>query len=119
MEIVLFFLLIALLDGFLPVYLDWWIFLPANFLLAALFRISGRVSFWLGGLASGMVWLTYGLIISKSNGHILAERVSLVLQLPHPVLLFVALFFLSFFLGGLACLAGVQFKQFFTFSKSS
>jgi hypothetical protein len=118
-EVLLFFLLSAILNGFLPVYLPWWVFIPVNFLLAVFFRMGGKLSFWTGGLASGLVWLVYSVFISNANGHILAERTSLILQLPHPALLFAALFSLAFFLGGLAALAGVQFRNFITYSKSS
>ena len=71
------------------------------------------MAFWLGGFAAGISWLGYSLWLSHENNHVLAPRLTKVLTFPHPVLLFVAVFFIPFLVGGFASVAGVSFKNFF------
>jgi len=114
MEALIFFILIIFGNAVLPIFLDWWILVPCNILMTLPFKLGKGLGFWLGGFGSGFVWLGSSLWISHSNGHILAQRLTKILMLPHPVLLFVVVFFIPFFLGGFSALTGILFKKFIT-----
>jgi len=104
----------CLLGNFLfPFWLSWWIIVPFNILLALPLNVSKGLAFWLGGFASGFSWLGYSLWLSSENEHILAPRLTKILQLPHPILLFSLIFFIPFFVGGISSMTGVMTKKFF------
>jgi hypothetical protein len=112
METLVFILIIAAGNTILPIFLPWWIMVPFNFLAVLPFRISGKAAFWLGGFATGMVWLSGSLWMSYSNQHILAGRITQVLGFGNIAVLFLAEFLLPFLLGGIACMTGTLFKKF-------
>jgi hypothetical protein len=112
METLVFILVIILGNALLPLFLPWWIFIPFNILASFPFRLRPGQAFWLGGMCSGLVWLGWSWWLSLENKHILAGRLWQVLGLPHQSLLFFAEFLIPFLLGGTACMAAIQFKQF-------
>lgn len=112
MELLVFLLVILLGNSLLPVYLPWWIFIPFNLLSSLPFRLSSAEAFTWGGSASGLVWLSWSYWQSHQNQHILAGRLSGVLGLSNSLLLFALEFFIPFMLGGVACMTGIQFKNF-------
>ena len=112
MEVLVFCLLILIGNAALPIFLPWWIIIPYNILATIPFRIRPVQAFWLGGSISGLVWLSWSLFLSIKNQHILADKLWQILHLGHPAVLFAAEFLLPFLLGGIACMASVQFKQF-------
>lgn len=114
MEALIFFVIVLVSNSVLPLFLPWWILVPANILATFPFRLTKGLGFWLGGFASGLVWLGASLWISHSNGHILAQRLTKLLMVPHPVLLFGVEFLIPFLLGGIAALTGIHFKKFIT-----
>ena len=112
METLVFILIILLGNAGLPLFLPWWVFIPFNLLASLPFRLKASQAFWFGGISSGLVWLIWSYWQSYQNQHILANRLWQVLGLGHPVILFFLEFTLPFLLGGIACMAGIQFKQF-------
>lgn len=112
MEILLYFFLVLVLNSILPVWLPWWILLLINLMAVFPFRLGKLSAFFVGGTSAGLSWLTYSLWVSHQNEHILAPRLTKVLSLPHPVLLFLIVFLIPFLLGGLASVTGVSFKKF-------
>ena len=111
MEALVYFFIALIANGVLPVWLPWWILIFANFLLVLPFRLGKSLGFWLGGFASGIAWLSYSLWLSHKNEHILAPRLTKVLSLPHPILLFLLVFLVPFLMGGLSSLSGILFKK--------
>jgi hypothetical protein len=114
MEALIFFVIVLVSNSVLPLFLPWWILVPANILASFPFRLTNGIGFWLGGFGSGLVWLGASLWISGINGHILAQRLSKLFMIPHPVLLFGVEFLIPFLLGGIASLTGIHFKKFIT-----
>jgi hypothetical protein len=112
MEVLVFCLLILIGNAILPLFLPWWIIIPYNIIAAFPFRLRPAQAFWLGGTFSGLIWLCWSFYLSYKNQHILAGKLWQILQLGHPAVLFVAEFLLPFLLGGIACMASIQFKQF-------
>ncbi len=112
MEALVFLVIVLLGNSILPVFLPWWILVPCNLLAVLPFRLGKGLGFWLGGFGSGLVWLGSALWISHGNGHILAQRLTKILMLPHPVLLFGAVFLIPFLLGGISAMTGILFKKF-------
>jgi hypothetical protein len=113
-EALLFFLILLIGNSVLPVLLPWYIIVPINFFAVFPFKLKNSLAFWLAGFASGLVWLFYSLWISHNNQHILAQRLTKVIMLPFPVMLFMAEFFIPFFVGGISALTGSLFKKFIT-----
>lgn len=113
MEALAYFIATFLLNGILPFWLPWYVFVPVNLLLAIPLRLSQSLAFWLGGFSAGIGWLAYSLWLSHANQHILAPRLTQLLKLPHPILLFTLIFALPFLLGGLSGMTGVMIKKFF------
>lgn len=112
MEILIFFVIILIGNIGLPLFLPWWIIVPFNMLASLPFRLRPAQAFWLGGIASGLVWLSWSFIQSAQNQHILAEKLWQILKLGHPSVLFLFEFLLPFLLGGISCMSSIQFKQF-------
>jgi hypothetical protein len=112
MEVLVFCLLVLLGNIGLPLFLPWWIIIPFNMLAALPFRLRPAQAFWLGGLASGLVWLVWAYFLSQQNQHLLADKLWQILKLGHPAVLFATEFLLPFSLGGIACMTSIQFKQF-------
>jgi hypothetical protein len=116
-ESLIFFVLILIGNSLLPIVLPWWILIPFNFLATLPFRLSKGWGFWLAAFGTGSVWLTLTLWISHHNDHLLARRLTDLMALPYPVLLFAVVFFIPFLVGGIASLAGISFKQFLLHGK--
>lgn len=112
METLVFVLVIITGNVVFPVFLPWWTFIPFNLLFALPFRLRPLKAFWAGGISSGLVWLLWSFWQSSANHHLLADRLWQILGLPHRSLLFFAEFLIPFLLGGIACMVGIQFKQF-------
>lgn len=104
--------LTLVMNAVLPIWADWWIIVPINLILALPFRLSKSLGFWLGGFSAGISWLVCSLWISNQNAHILAPRLTQLLKLPHPILLFALIFFLPFILGGFSGMTGSMIKKF-------
>jgi hypothetical protein len=112
-EALIYFIVCLVGNGLLPLWLPWWIIVPINFFFVFPFRFGKGIAFWLGGFASGTAWLAYSLWLSNENQHILAPRLTKLLTLPHPILLFTLIFLLPFVLGGVSSMTGIMFKNFF------
>jgi hypothetical protein len=112
METLVFISIILLGNAVLPIFLPWWVVVPFNVLASLPFRLRPVQAFWFGGIGSGLVWLVWAYWLSHQNQHILAGRLWQILGLPHQSFLFFAEFLVPFLLGGIACMAGLQFKQF-------
>jgi hypothetical protein len=92
---------------------------PINLFMAFPLNLKKGIAFWLGGFASGISWLGYSLWLSSNNNHILAPRLTKLLTLPHPILLFTIIFFIPFFLGGFSSVTGVITKKFLIFNANN
>jgi hypothetical protein len=112
-EALAYFVATLLLNSFLPFWLPWYMIVPVNLFLTLPFRLSKAKAFWLGGFSAGIPWLVYSLWLSNENEHILAPRLTQLLMLPHPILLFALLFLLPFLLGAISGMTGVMIKFFF------
>jgi len=112
-EALVFFLACLVANSILPLWLPWWILVVVNFFLPFPITLSKSMAFWLGGFSAGFSWLGYSLWLSSENEHILAPRLTKLLTLPHPILLFLVIFFIPFLLGGLSSTTGVMTKKFF------
>jgi len=112
-EALIYFSACLLVNSILPIWLPWWILVPVNLFFTFPFAIPKGISFWLGGFASGFSWLGYSLWLSAENEHILAPRITKLLMLPHPILLFSVIFLIPFLIGGISAMTGVMTKKFF------
>ena len=101
--------LFAALAAFLVMWLapgPWWLFLPALALVGFAAAPTGRVAFWAGFLASGLVWAIWAAAIHY-GAPILGGRMARLLPLGgQPFWFFPLNMLLGGLLGGLATAAG-------------
>ena len=84
-------LLIALLSFAVCLYLPWWTVAIVGFVVAVALNLSSGKAFLSGFLAIFILWFTISFVLSSSNEHLLAHKVSvLILKIDSPyVLIFV------------------------------
>jgi len=111
----LFIFILCLIAGYI---LPWWFLIPIAFLTAYFFGKKGLQSFWIGFLAVFLAWIILALLKSVPNQHILVSRISHLLHLPHPILVFILTGLLGGLLGGLSALSGFSLKQDLTRKKT-
>lgn len=79
MKFVIAILLTALLGFALPLYLWWWSFAIAAFVVAVIIKQTPRYSFLSGFLAIALLWGIHATIINAANDSLLSGKVALLL----------------------------------------
>jgi hypothetical protein len=79
-------------------FLPWWSAVMVAFIWGALIPTSGWKAFLAGFFGVGLLWLGQAIYLEIHNLPYMTERVSALLQLPHPFLLYV----ITFLVGGVA-----------------
>jgi hypothetical protein len=104
--------LLVLVFGFgLSLFLPWWIGSLVSFGLAfALAKRPGQ-AFAAGFLGIGLGWLGYSLFFQLRNEGILAPKLSMLLGLPHPLLLLLAGMVVGGLAAGTAAVAGLYCRR--------
>lgn len=98
-------ILTALLSFAACLYLPWWSIAVVAFIVAALIPQGSGMSFLTGFLALFLLWGSLSFVISSSNEHILAHKVSLlILSIDSPYLLMFATALTGGLVAGLAAM---------------
>ena len=92
-------------------YLPWWSVAVASFIVAALIYQPPWRSFFTGFCAILLLWFGLLLKINADNESILAERVSLVMQMGGPMVLVILSSVIGAIAGGLGALAGSLLRK--------
>lgn len=104
-------LLTALLSFAFGLYLPWWSLAIAAFVVAALIPLHPGLSFASGFLALLLLWGIMAWMISTSNDHILAHRMSqVILKKDAPGMLAMTTALIGALVGGFAALSGRMFR---------
>lgn len=99
--------LISLLSFIACLYLPWWSIAIVSLLVAIIFHQKPLWSFLAGFCALFLLWTILAFIISSSNNHILAHRMSLViLKSDSPFMLTLITGLIGAMVAGFAALAG-------------
>lgn len=99
--------LIALISFLACLYLPWWSIAIVSLLVAIIFPQKPLWAFLAGFCALFVLWTILAFIISSSNNHILAHRMSLVvLNNDSPFVLMVITGLIGALVAGFAALAG-------------
>ena len=72
-------LLTALLGFALPLYLWWWSFAIAAFLVAFVIKQSPSKSFLAGFVSIAFLWAFQAILLDSANNHLLLRKVALLL----------------------------------------
>ncbi|MCL4640319.1 MULTISPECIES: hypothetical protein [Olivibacter] len=81
--------------------LPWWIIIPISVIVSYLFNEKPWKAFIICFAAIYCVWALYSLYLSYLNGHILANRIGLLLGLPESSFNWIWMTLISGILGGL------------------
>ncbi len=93
-------------------FLPWWSIAIAAFIVAAAIPQKPGKAFAAASLALFLLWGALSFIISNSNGHILAHKVSkLIISMDNPVLLVTVTALIGSLVAGFAALAGSYLRQ--------
>ncbi|MFZ1527259.1 MAG: hypothetical protein WAT19_00785 [Ferruginibacter sp.] len=107
-------ILTALLSYAACLFLPWWSIAVAAFLVAVFISQKPGRSFLSGFAALFLLWAGLSYIISMSNGHLLANKVSmLILKSQSPVMLVIVTALIGGLVAGLAALSGSYLKRIF------
>lgn len=99
--------LISLISFIACLYLPWWSIAVVSLLVAIVFPQKPLWSFFAGFFALFILWTILAFIISSSNNHILAHRMSLViLKNDSPFVLMLGTGLIGALVAGFAALAG-------------
>lgn len=107
MKFIVSLILTALLSFAACLYLPWWSIAIAAFLVAALIPQGAVKSFLTGFTALFLLWGGLSFWISSANGHMLAQKVAMVLfKTGNPWILVFATALIGALVGGLGALSG-------------
>ena len=99
--------LIALLSFAACLYLPWWSVAIAGFIVGLVIPLRPLLAFLSGFLAVFLLWAITSYIISNSNDHILAHKVSmLILKADNPTFLILVTGLIGGLVAGFAALSG-------------
>lgn len=98
MKMIIAILLTALLGFALPLYLWWWSFVFASFLVAVVMKQKPLPSFVCGFIAIALLWAIRAATLDAQNNHLLARKVALLLPFNGSV---AALLIVTALIGGL------------------
>lgn len=105
-------LLIAFLSFVACLYLPWWAIAVMALLVALLVPQSPLYSFLAGFAALFLLWGILSFVMSSSNGHMLAKRVSMViLKTSNPFLLITLTAFIGATVAGFGALSGGYLRK--------
>lgn len=100
-------LLISLLAFVGGIYFPWWIIAIAAFLVTIILRQNPFLAFISGFLALFLLWGFMAYQISLQNGHILAQKISmLIIKTDRPLMLIALTAVLGGIVAGFAALTG-------------
>lgn len=100
-------LLMAILSFTTCLYMDWWSIAIVCFVVAVLIRQRPGIAFLTGFLALFLLWGGLSFWISNNNGHLLAQKVSILLfKTGNPYLLIVITGLIGAIVGAFAALTG-------------
>jgi len=112
MKFIISLVLTALLSFAACLFLPWWSIAIAAFLVAALIPQKPGRSFLTGFISLFLLWGGLSFWISKSNEHILAHKISvLVLKMDNPYLLILATALIGALVAGFAALTGSYLRK--------
>ncbi len=105
-------LVIAVLCCAMQWFLPWWVIIfPCAFVGFFVGEKDGYKAFLRGFIGVFLVWISYALIRSLANDHLLANRMSLLIfKLKAPYLLMVVSAIIGGLTGGLAALSGFYIR---------
>ncbi len=93
-------------------FLPWWSIAIAAFIVAAAIPQKPAKAFAAAAAALFLLWGGLSFIISNSNGHILAHKVSkLIISMDNPLLLVTATALIGSLVAGFGALAGSFLRQ--------
>jgi hypothetical protein len=102
----------AILSFAACLFLPWWSIAIAAFIVAAAIPQKPAKAFAAASLALFLLWGGLSFIISNSNGHILAHKIStLIISMDNPILLVVVTAIIGSLVAGFAALAGSFLRQ--------
>ncbi len=102
--------IITLASGFI---FTWWAIAIIAFVAAFYAGKTSGQAFWSGFFAIAAAWLILILFKAIPNDHILADRVSKMLQLPNWIFVVIITLFIGAIVGGMASLSGLMVKRLF------
>ncbi len=101
----------ALLAWVLQQFLPWWIIAIATFAVTATFKSSGFVSFLIGFLAIGLLWLGLAWVIDSSTNAILSDKIAVLFTVGSGQLVLLVTAVVGGLIGGLGGLSGFYFQK--------
>ena len=105
-------ILTALLSYAACLFLPWWSIAVAAFMVAVLIHQKPVRSFMAGFAALFLLWAVLSYVIGMNNGHVLANKVSLlILKSQSPVMLVIVTALIGALVGGLAALSGAYLRK--------
>ena len=104
------FFLIAVLSFVAQLFLPWWSMVIIAFVSSFFFGRNLRQSFFLPFLACGIVWLLMAATIHFTRGDLMTGRISQLLSLASPILIYLMTFLIAAIAGGVAGFAGYSLK---------
>ena len=105
------FFLIAVLSFLLQLFLPWWIMVAIAFALSFFMGKSFRSVFFSGFSGCGFSWLLMAAYVHFTKGDLMTGRISQLLSLNSPILIFLMTFLISAIVGGVAAFAGLSLKK--------
>ena len=105
------FLLVLVLGFALSLFLPWWISGLVSFGLAFALAKGPGQAFAAGFGGIGLGWFLYSLFWHLRNAGILAPKLGVLLNLPHPLLLLVLGLVVGGLVGGTAAVAGLYCRR--------
>lgn len=107
MKLMIAIVLTALLGFALPLYLWWWSFVFASFLVAVVMKQKPLSSFVCGFIAITLLWAIQAAVLDARNDHLLSRKVALLLPFNGSVAaLLAATAIIGGLVSGMAALAG-------------
>ncbi len=107
MKTIIAILLTALLGFALPLYLWWWSFVFASFLIAFVMKQKPLPSFGAGFIAIALLWAIQAAVMDARNNHLLSHKVALLLPFNGSVaLLLIITALIGGLVSGMAALTG-------------
>ncbi len=107
MKFVIAVVLTALCGFAFPLYLWWWSFAIAAFLVALILKQSPSKSFLAGFVGIALLWLVQAMILDAGNDHLLSHKVALLLPFGGSgIALLITTGLIGGLVGGMAALTG-------------
>lgn len=110
-RIVLSFGLIILFAAVLGQFLPWWIYVVPAFLVSYLFKLSGKLGFWISFSSILILFLITIIIINSRNNSMLSEKIGEMLGGLSPTSLIIISSLIAALLSGLSGWVGGRFGR--------